>query len=195
MEKKIKNILSNLTENTELSKIGNYLIDVLEKESESDFQENLNDFLFLLYVNDNKSEILQFSDYFYNYPITPDKRIWSFVESSLTLIARIYREESNEDSSRMFVEKIKIAFNTGNDLVLQVNAKARQRRLNGETLNQDKITESIKNGDKQSEFDYRLVQLKKLFFISELGYSQEMTEDKVEEKIKSDLEFLKNNIY
>ena len=162
---------------------------------EPEIQENLNNVLFTLYILDKKEAILRFQEYFLEYEIISNKNIWTLVESSLTLISRINRELLRIEDSIRAIGKVKTAFNIGSEMAVQVNSKARQRRLNGDDLLYDKIEEAIVNKKIELEYDYRMVQLKKLIFISELGYSEIMPASKVENEIIENINFLIKNIY
>lgn len=191
----IEQIINILPKEKKVYKIAYFLINHLEELEEPQIQENLNDLLFALYILDRKEAILQFQEYFLEYEITSNKNIWSWIESSLTLISKVNRDLLRSDESIRSIGKIRMAFNVGSEMAIQVNSRARQRRLNGDDLLYDKIEEAIVNKNIELEFDYRMVQLKKLLFISELGYSEIMTKSRVESEIKENIDFLIKNIY
>ncbi|MDW8852404.1 DUF6707 family protein [Flavobacterium sp. MMLR14_040] len=195
MKEIIKQIIDILPKDKKIYIIANLLIYNSEDLEEPEIQENLNDLLFALYILNEKEAILQFQDYFLEYAITSNKNIWTWVESSLTLISRVNRDLLKIEDSVIAIEKIKTAFNVGSEMAVQVNSRARQRRLDGDDLLYDKIGEAILSGNIELEYDYRIVQLKKLFFISELGYSEKMSKLKVENEIIENINFLSKNIY
>lgn len=195
MKEIIKRIIDILPKDKNIYIIANLLIYNSEDLEEPEIQENLNDLLFALYILNEKEAILQFQDYFLEYAITSNKNIWTWVESSLTLISRVNRDLLKIEDSVIAIEKIKTAFNVGSEMAVQVNSRARQRRLDGDDLLYDKIGEAILSGNIELEYDYRIVQLKKLFFISELGYSEKMSKLKVENEIMENINFLTKNIY
>lgn len=193
MKEIIQQISGSLPKDKKAYELATILINDQGSLEEPEIQENLNDLLYFLYVLEMKEDILKFEQYFISYEITSNKFIWTWIESSLCVLARVNKELKREVECSNCVEKIKEAFNLGSEMAVQVNARARQRRLDGVDLMYDKIEESISAKNSELEFDYRLVKLKKLFFISVLGYSEIMNESKVEDEIKINLEFLRKH--
>ena len=195
MKERIEQIIDILPKDKNVYKVANLLISNSEDLDEAQIQENLNDLLFTLYILNEKETVLQFQEYFLGYEITSNKNIWTWIESSLTLMSRINRYFLKIEDSVRVIEKIKTAFNIGSEMAVKINSKARQRRLDGDDLLYDRIEEAIANKNIELEYDYRMVQLKKLLFISELGFSESMPESKVENEIIENMTFLNKNIY
>ncbi|OHT47291.1 DUF6707 family protein [Flavobacterium tructae] len=195
MKERIEQIIDILPKDKNVYKVANLLISNSEDLDEAQIQENLNDLLFTLYILNEKETVLQFQEYFLGYEITSNKNIWTWIESSLTLMSRINRDFLKIEDSVRVIEKIKTAFNIGSEMAVKINSKARQRRLDGDDLLYDRIEEAIANKNIELEYDYRMVQLKKLLFISELGFSESMPESKVENEIIENMTFLNKNIY
>lgn len=195
MKERIEQIIDILPKDKNVYKVANLLISNSEDLDEAQIQENLNDLLFTLYILNEKETVLQFQEYFLGYEITSNKNIWTWIESSLTLMSRINRDFLKIEDSVRVIEKIKTAFNIGSEMAVKINSKARQRRLDGDDLLYDRIEEAIANKNIELEYDYRMVQLKKLLFISELGFSESMPELKVENEIIENMTFLNKNIY
>jgi hypothetical protein len=195
MKELIKQEINKIPTDKNAYKLANILINNFDFLEETVIQESMNDLLFSFYILNEREAILQFQDYFLDYKIISNKNIWTWVESSLILLSRVNRDLLKSEESLKILEKVKTAFNIGNEMVVQVNSRARQRRLNGDDLLYDKIEEAIKSENIELEYDYRMVQLKKLFFISELGYSEIMYKSKVENEIKENMQFLIKHIY
>ncbi len=164
--------------------------------NESEFQETLNTILYDSYILGFKDEILKFQEYFTSIESMTNKNIWTWIESSLTLLTIINREKGNTSEEKECLEKIKHAFSVGkNDMIITENANARKRRLNGSLLDKERIEKAELVGDKELQYDYRLGYLKQLFFIKALGAGEELSEDFIEKETKETIKVLSNLYY
>ncbi|QYS91883.1 hypothetical protein JJC04_04220 [Flavobacterium covae] len=119
-------------------------IDIINNSNnESEIQQQLNNILYKLYLINLKDDILSFQNYFLTYELTSDKNIWTWIESSLSLLVRINKEKEDIENLERCLNKIKSAFNIGkNEMIIEVNTNARKRRQNGFLLKNDKISGS-----------------------------------------------------
>ena len=148
--------------------------------------------LYCLYVIGSEVFILEFIPFIYKIKPTNNKSVWGRVEAILLLFSRIYKEKNKLEEANKYLKQVKKGFEIGrSESTIKINAKARKRKLSGQLINLDKIKYAESNGDKVMATEYRLVLLQDLFYISELGCSEQMPKERVESEIKNNLEYLK----
>ncbi|WP_042507112.1 DUF6707 family protein [Algibacter lectus] len=145
-----------------------------------------------MYTIGKKRECVDFYEYYKDLQPVKDKRVWTWIESSLLLFSLIFNELNEKDNSENCIEIVKEAFTLGNDLVVSVNNKARERRMNGELLSTEKVDISIQQKESDDELTYRIILLKELIYIKALSYSDNMTKEKVNKAIDANILALKN---
>jgi hypothetical protein len=159
--------------------------------TDEEFLENLNDLMYWLYILDKKMFCINLQPIYNEIGVTSNKNIWTWVESSLILLCRIYKELNKYNEAENCLNKVKSAFNIGSELAVKVNNKTRSRRLSGEGLYYKDIEEAKQSSDNTREVAYRIIQLKRLCYIKELGGSNEFPEPKAEAEIQENLNALK----
>ncbi|MCH4829574.1 DUF6707 family protein [Flavobacterium columnare] len=189
----MKNLLEKIKEKT--LKIEGFSINedidiINNSNNESEIQQQLNNILYKLYLINLKDDILSFQNYFLTYELTSDKNIWTWIESSLSLLVRINKEKEDIENLERCLNKIKSAFNIGkNEMIIEVNTNARKRRQNGFLLKNDKISEAISEADNELEKEYRLSHIKELFFIDAIGNGDTITKEFIDSEIANNIHF------
>jgi len=194
-------MLKDLIEQTNLffskeSYVNEHVFDLLvEVDMENaDFLELLTDLMYSLYVKNEREKCLDFYPFFEKIAPMEDKRLWGWIEFSLLLFAVIFKEKGDETNHTNCISKIEEGRNVGNEMVISINKKASTRRMAGSLLCYDDIEEALSEGDQEEEYIFRLIQLKELFYIKALGYSESMTQNKTDSEIVSNIEALEKLI-
>lgn len=178
------------------SYVNEHVFDLLvEVDMENaDFLESLTDLMYSLYVKNEHEKCLDFYPFFEKIAPMEDKRLWGWIEFSLLLFAVIFKEKGDETNHTKCISKIEEGWNIGNEMVISINKKANTRRMAGSLLCYDDIEEALSEGDQEEEFIFRLIQLKELFYIKALGYSESMKQNKTDSEIVSNIEALEKLI-
>ncbi|MBP8082687.1 MAG: hypothetical protein KAZ87_05735 [Spirochaetes bacterium] len=116
----------------------------------------VNELAYLLMIFNRKDEAYKVCDFMSKAEFDGNFNLWSWVERTLALKARILREMGRTEEAIAEIKRI-------------AEAGFVKTRIRGELLNNDKIKNAIEDNDKTAERDWRLIQLEELCFIIEVG--------------------------
>lgn len=153
--------------------------------------EKANDLAFRLYVINRKDLAMLVCKELDQIKFDNNYNVWTWVELALALEARMLTEERQDKQAEECVKKIRAPFEVGDETLKSIKSKALNRRLNGDLLPFDKITESQQDNDISLEMDYRFAALKELIYLSELGGSEEFTIKNINQQIQDNLSKIK----
>ncbi|QNK63893.1 hypothetical protein H7F33_05195 [Pedobacter sp. PAMC26386] len=119
--------------------------------------------------------------------------LWTWVQTALLLACWIYDKQGcKEEGVRSLLRVTEIIdINTGDEQMNQIRIKARDRRLKGELLRDEKIDQAVEQGDKKQELAWRQLQFSELLYIYLLGGSNEIPVDKALAAIEKNEQFIK----
>jgi hypothetical protein len=130
-----------------------------------------NDLAYWLYLRNQPERALLVCQQFDAIAFANNYHLWSWVELALALEARILREQDQPQRAAQVVDKIRGTYATGDPALQRIKAQALARRLNGDLLPFDQITQSEADGDARAANEYRFAAWKELVFVGELGGS------------------------
>lgn len=178
--------------------LGSKKLDKLAKSTAKNFKlstqnslEKANNLAYWLYIYDQKELSLAVCQLLSTVEFADNYNIWTWIETALALEARLLKENKENNLAEKCIERIKEPVNLGDEPVRLAKNKALARRINGELLQFNKIEQAEEENDKQLEIDYRLVQLKELILVNELGGSQVMPLTILEENIELNIKKLR----
>ena len=138
----------------------------------------VNGLIYLLFVFGRLDEAYEVCKFMSMAEFNGNYNLWSWVETTLALQARILRESGRLDEAKKVIEKIeKAGYSEG--------------RLKGDLLCNEDIEGAIRDNDKSLEKDYRLIELQELCFIIEVGRYKLRNVDEFEEVFNQNLSELK----
>ena len=186
----VKELIEEVENNLELVSYLN-LIPKKNKKTQASYLESLNHLAYLLYLDDQEEMAKKLLESVIQVPFEGNYNIWTFIDSSLVLLAYLEREAENQ----VFVYKklLLSPLEQGEESTQNIRRKVHQRFLNGESLEQ-KLAKIEQASSLESEMERRLLYLTDLLKIH-LFIAESMCEETdIQAKIEENMEILKKYI-
>ena len=170
-----------------------YLDKILKKnkKTQASYLESLNHLAYLLYLNGQEEIAKELLDSIIQVPFEGNYNTWTFVDSSLVLLAYLEREAENKvfDYKKILLSPLE----QGEESTQKIRRRVHQKFLNGDSLDQKfaKIEHSL---SLESEMERRLLYLTDLLKIHLFIAESSCEEIVIQEKINENLEILKKYI-
>ena len=170
-----------------------YLDKILKKnkKTQASYLESLNHLAYLLYLNGQEEIAKELLDSIIQVPFEGNYNTWTFVASSLVLLAYLEREAENKvfDYKKILLSPLE----QGEESTQKIRRRVHQKFLNGDSLDQKfaKIEHSL---SLESEMERRLLYLTDLLKIHLFIAESTCEEIVIQEKINENLEILKKYI-
>lgn len=170
-----------------------YLDKILKKnkKTQASYLESLNHLAYLLYLNGQEEIAKELLDRIIQVPFEGNYNTWTFVASSLVLLAYLEREAENKvfDYKKILLSPLE----QGEESTQKIRRRVHQKFLNGDSLDQKfaKIEHSL---SLESEMERRLLYLTDLLKIHLFIAESSCEEIVIQEKINENLEILKKYI-
>ncbi|MEZ7645864.1 hypothetical protein O3632_06705 [Streptococcus parasanguinis] len=170
-----------------------YLDKILKKnkKTQASYLESLNHLAYLLYLNGQEEIAKELLDSIIQVPFEGNYNTWTFVASSLVLLAYLERDAENKvfDYKKILLSPLE----QGEESTQKIRRRVHQKFLNGDSLDQKfaKIEHSL---SLESEMERRLLYLTDLLKIHLFIAESSCEEIVIQEKINENLEILKKYI-
>ena len=170
-----------------------YLDKILKKnkKTQASYLESLNRLAYLLYLDGQEEMTKELLDRIIQVPFEGNYNTWTFVASSLVLLAYLEREAENKvfDYKKILLSPLE----QGEESTQKIRRRVHQKFLNGDSLDQKfaKIEHSL---SLESEMERRLLYLTDLLKIHLFIAESSCEEIVIQEKINENLEILKKYI-
>ena len=170
------------------------LVPKKNKKTQAVYLESLNHLAYLLYLDGQEEIAKELLDRLIQIPFEGNFNTWTFIDSSLVLLAYLEREVEN----RVFVYKklLLSPLEQGEESTQKIRRRVHQRFLNGDSLDQ-KIAKIKQASSPESEMERRLLYLTDLLkihlFISESTCEETDIQAKIEENIEILKKYIKEN--
>ena len=150
-------------------------------KSANDLQKAI-ELAYICYVIDEFDFSLKIVDSLNEIKFTGDYRIWEAVRSGLYLQSAIYKERDENEQAEKCIKRIRLALEETTPL----NRKVFQRVLNGQMIpsGYDKVEQAA---DEKSECAWRLLLLRHLIQIREMGGGEEFSAERADKEIKENM--------
>ena len=170
-----------------------YLDKILKKnkKTQASYLESLNHLAYLLYLDDQEEMAKELLDRIIQVPFEGNYNTWTFVDSSLVLLAYMERETENKLSA--YKKLLLSPLEQGEESTQNIRRKVHQRFLNGDSLEQ-KLAKIKQASSPESEMERRLLYLTDLLKINLFIAESTCEEIVIQEKINENLEILKKYI-
>ena len=170
-----------------------YLEKILKKnkKTRASYLESLNHLAYLLYLDGQEEIAKELLDSIIQVPFEGNYNTWTFVDSSLVLLAYLEREKENQV---IVYKKLLISpLEQGEESTQNIRRRVHQRFLNGDSLDQKlaKIEHSL---SLESEMERRLLYLTDLLKIYLFIAESTCEEIDIQTKIEENKEILKKYI-
>ena len=170
-----------------------YLDKILKKNKKTQvsYLESLNHLAYLLYLDGQEEMAKELLDRIIQVPFEGNYNTWTFVDSSLVLLAWMERETENKLSA--YKKLLLSPLEQGEESTRNIRRRVHQRFLNGDSLEQ-KLAKIEQASSPESEMERRLLYLTDLLKINLFIAESTCEEIVIQEKINENLEILKKYI-
>ena len=170
-----------------------YLDKILKnnKKTQASYLESLNHLAYLLYLGGQEEMTKKLLESVIQVPFEGNYNTWTFVDSSLGLLAYLEREKENQ----VFVYKklLLSPLEQGEVSTQKIRRRVHQRFLNGDSLEQ-KFAKIEQASSPESEMERRLLYLTDLLKIHLFIAESTCEETDIKAKIEENMEILKKYI-
>ena len=175
------------------SDLKHYVEKILKKYKKTNYSylESLNHLAYLLYLDGQKELAKKLLDILLQIPFEGDYNSWTFVESSIVLLA--YMEKQTENQVSIYQNLLLSPLDSGEKSTRKIRRRVHQRFLNGDTLEQ-KLAKIEQASSPESEMERRLLYLTDLLKIHLFIAESTCEEIDIQAKIEENIEILKKYI-
>ena len=186
----VKELIEEVENNLELVSYLN-LIPKKNKKTQASYLESLNHLAYLLYLDGQEEMAKKLLERIIQVPFEGDYNTWTFVDSSLVLLAYMERETENKLSAykKLLLSPLK----QGEESTQKIRRRVHQRFLNGDSLEQ-KRAKIEQASSLESEMERRLLYLTDLLKIHLFIAESTCEETDIQAKIEENMEILKKYI-
>ena len=170
-----------------------YLDKILKKnkKTQASYLESLNHLAYLLYLDGQEEMAKKLLESVIQVTFEGNYNTWTFVDSSLVLLAYMERETENKLSA--YKKLLLSPLEQGEESTQNIRRRVHQRFLNGDSLEQ-KLAKIKQASSPESEMERRLLYLTDLLKINLFIAESSCEEIDIQEKIEENIEILKKYI-
>ena len=161
------------------------------KKTQVSYLESLNHLAYLLYLDGQEEMAKELLDRIIQIPFEGNYNTWTFVESSLVLLAYLEREKENQ--VLVYKKLLLSPLEQGEESTQKIRRRVHQRFLNGDSLEQ-KLAKIEQASSPESEMERRLLYLTDLLKIHLFIDESTCEETDIRTKIEENIEILKKYI-
>ena len=161
------------------------------KKTNCSYLESLNHLAYLLYLYGQKELAKKLLDILLQIPFEGDYNSWTFVESSIVLLA--YMEKQTENQVSIYQNLLLSSLDSGEESTRKIRRRVHQRFLNGDTLEQ-KLAKIEQASTFTSEIEWRLLYLADLLKLQLFSAESTLDEADIQSKIEEQIERLQSFI-
>ncbi|MFS9257348.1 DUF6707 family protein [Streptococcus pseudopneumoniae] len=187
---KVKELIEEVENEAELVSYLN-LVSKKNKKTQVNYLESLNHLAYLLYLDGQEKMAKKLLESVIQVPFEGNYNTWTFVDSSLVLLAYMEREAENKLSAykKLLLSPLK----QGEESTQKIRRRVHQRFLNGDSLEQ-KLAKIEQASSLESEMERRLLYLTDLLKIHLFIAESTCEETDIQAKIEENMEILKKYI-
>ena len=187
---KVKELIEEVENDLKLVSYLN-LIPKKNKKTQVNYLESLNHLVYLLYLDGQEKMAKKLLESVIQVPFEGNYNTWTFVDSSLVLLA--YMEREKENQVLVYKKLLLSPLEQGEESTQKIRRRVHQRFLNGDSLEQ-KLAKIEQASSLESEMERRLLYLTDLLKIHLFIAESTCEETDIQAKIEENLEILKKYI-
>ena len=170
-----------------------YLDKILKKnkKTQANYLESLNHLAYLFYLDGQEEIAKKLLESVIQVPFEGNYNTWTFVDSSLGLLAYLEREKENQ--VLVYKKLLLSPLEQGEEPTQNIRRRVHQRFLNGDSLEQ-KLAKIKQASSPESEMERRLLYLTDLLKIHLFIADSTCEETDIQTKIEENMEILKKYI-
>ena len=161
------------------------------KKTQASYLESLNHLTYLLYLDGQEEIAKELLDRIIQVPFEGNYNTWTFVDSSLVLLAWMERETENKLSA--YKKLLLSPLEQGEESTRNIRRRVHQRFLNVDSL-EHKLAKIEQASSLESEMEHRLLYLTDLLKIHLFITESTCEETNIQAKIEENIEILKKYI-
>ena len=161
------------------------------KKTQASYLESLNHLAYLFYLDGQEEIAKKLLESVIQVPFEGNYNTWTFVDSSLVLLAYLEREAENQ--VLVYKKLLLSPLEQGEESTQNIRRRVHQRFLNGDSLEQ-KLAKIEQASSPESEMERRLLYLTDLLKIHLFIVESTCEEIDIQAKIKENMEILKKYI-
>ena len=161
------------------------------KKTQASYLESLNHLAYLLYLDGQEETSKELLDRIVQVPFEGNYNTWTFIDSSLILLAYLEREKENQ--VLVYKKLLLSPLEQGEESTQNIRRRVHQRFLNGDSLEQ-KLAKIEQTSSPESEMERRLLYLADLLKIHLFIIESTCEETDIQTKIEENIEILKKYI-
>ena len=161
------------------------------KKTQASYLESLNHLAYLLYLDGQEKMAKKLLESVIQVPFEGNYNTWTFVDSSLILLAYMERETENKLSA--YKKLLLSPLEQGEGSTQNIRRRVHQRFLNGDSLEQ-KLAKIKQASSLESEMERRLLYLTDLLKLHLFIAESTCEETDIQAKIEENMEILKKYI-
>ena len=186
----VKELIEEIENDAELVSYLNQ-IPKKNKKTQASYLDSLNHLAYLLYLDGQEEMAKELLDRIIQVPFEGNYNTWSFVDSSLVLLAYLEREKENQ--VLLYKKLLLSPLEQGEESTQKIRRRVHQRFLNGDSLEQ-KLAKIEQAPSPESEMERRLLYLTDLLKIHLFIDESTCEETDIRTKIEENIEILKKYI-
>ena len=187
---KVKELIEEVENDLKLVSYLN-LIPKKNKKTQASYLESLNHLAYLLYLDGQEEIAKKLLESVIQVPFEGNYNTWTFVDSSLVLLAYLEREAENQ--VLVYKKLLLSPLEQGEESTQKIRRRVHQRFLNGDSLEQ-KLAKIKQASSLESEMERRLLYLTDLLKIHLFIAESTCEETDIQAKIEENMEILKKYI-
>ena len=161
------------------------------KKTQASYLESLNHLAYLIYLDGQEEIAKKLLESVIQVPFEGNYNTWTFVDSSLVLLAYLEREKENQVI--VYKKLLLSPLEQGEESTQKIRRRVHQRFLNGDSLEQ-KLAKIEQAPSPESEMERRLLYLTDLLKIRLFIDESTCEETDIQAKIEENMEILKKYI-
>ena len=189
-EMNVKELIEEVENDLELATYISF-VSKKNKKTQASYLESLNHLAYLLYLDGQEEMAKELLDRIIQVPFEGNYNTWTFVDSSLVLLAYLEREAENQ--VLVYKKLLLSPLEQGEESTQKIRRRVHQRFLNGDSLEQ-KLAKIEQAPSPESEMERRLLYLTDLLKIHLFIDESTCEEADIQTKIKENIEILKKYI-
>lgn len=186
----VKELIEEIENNVDLASYIS-LVPKKNKKTQAVYLESLNHLAYLLYLDGQEEMAKELLDRLIQVPFEGNYNTWTFVDSSLVLLAYLERELENQ--VLVYKKLLLSPLEQGEESTQNIRRRVHQRFLNGDSLEQ-KLAKIEQTSSPESEMERRLIYLADLLKIHLFIIESTCEESDIQTKIEENMEILKKYI-
>ncbi|WP_336282174.1 DUF6707 family protein [Cronobacter dublinensis] len=185
---KLKSMLDNLSEKNEIIKNAISLLPSKSIKTDKAIVETLAKLAYYFYIDSKEQEAMIVCDQLANINFNNDYDYWTWIEYALCLRVELSSKFGDSEKQKNSVSLMKVVLDSGAAIVRKIKSQVHERFMNGEGVNVDEAG----NMEPDTDFEYRMIYVMKLFKIKAFGGSEFFNSNFVDAEVTKNIKLMQS---